>query len=154
MIFEYYSNIFSTRYTFCVLEIVSQAAFFYKGWKWSLWSMPAWLALQRSKSVIFLIWYDSINDIKQYPKCLYYTSAVPQPFVLLIAANLAQAEFLGWKWSLWPVPTWLTVQWSKAVFFLNLMIASMIWNTSELSASHHSLATFIFVVYYCYVMTL
>ena len=28
MIFEYHSNILSTRYTFCVLEIVSQAAFF------------------------------------------------------------------------------------------------------------------------------
>ena len=28
MIFKYYSNIFSTRYKFCVLEIVSQAAFF------------------------------------------------------------------------------------------------------------------------------
>ena len=28
MIFEYDSNIFSTRYTFFVLEIVSQAAFF------------------------------------------------------------------------------------------------------------------------------
>ena len=28
MIFEYHSNIFSTRYTFCVLEIVSQSAFF------------------------------------------------------------------------------------------------------------------------------
>ena len=28
MIFEYYSNIFSTRYKFCVLEIVSRAAFF------------------------------------------------------------------------------------------------------------------------------
>ena len=28
MIFEYHSNIFSTRYTFCVLEIVAQAAFF------------------------------------------------------------------------------------------------------------------------------
>ena len=28
MIFEYHSNIFSTRYTFCVLEILSQAAFF------------------------------------------------------------------------------------------------------------------------------
>ena len=27
-IFEYHSNIFSTRYTFGVLEIVSQAAFF------------------------------------------------------------------------------------------------------------------------------
>ena len=28
MIFEYHSNIFSTRYTIFVLEIVSQAAFF------------------------------------------------------------------------------------------------------------------------------
>ena len=28
MIFKYHSNIFSTRYTFCVLEIVYQAAFF------------------------------------------------------------------------------------------------------------------------------
>ena len=28
MIFEYHSNIFSTRYTFCVLDIVAQAAFF------------------------------------------------------------------------------------------------------------------------------
>ena len=28
MIFKYHSNIFSTRYTFCVLEIVAQAAFF------------------------------------------------------------------------------------------------------------------------------
>ena len=28
VIFKYYSNIFSTRYTFCVLGIVSQAAFF------------------------------------------------------------------------------------------------------------------------------
>ena len=28
MIFEYYSNIFNTRYTFCVLDIVSQADFF------------------------------------------------------------------------------------------------------------------------------
>ena len=28
MIFEYHSIIFSTRYTFCVLEIVAQVAFF------------------------------------------------------------------------------------------------------------------------------
>ena len=28
MIFKYHSNIFITRYTFCVLEIVSKAAFF------------------------------------------------------------------------------------------------------------------------------
>ena len=133
---------------------------------------------------------------------------MPQPFLLLLAANLALAGFLGWKWSLWPVPTWLAVQRSKAVFFLNLhvsindmkhfwtvcitpkpchshfwcwllliwpklnfsaengayglcwlgwryngenlyfswpyMIVSMIWNTSELSASHLSCDTAIF----------
>ena len=50
----------------------------------------------------------------------YYNSAVPQPFLLLIAANLAQAGFLGWKWSLWPMPTWLAVKWSKALFLLAL----------------------------------
>ena len=45
---------------------------------------------------------------------------MPQPFLLLIAANLAQAGFLGRKWSLWPVPAWLELQRSKAVFFLAL----------------------------------
>ena len=45
---------------------------------------------------------------------------MPQPFLSLIAANLAQAGLLGWKWSLWPMPTWLAVQQSKAVFFLTL----------------------------------
>ena len=59
-------------------------------------------------------WYEII------PNCLHNTSAVPQPFLLLIAANLALAGFLGWKWSLWPVPTWLAVQQSKSVFFLIL----------------------------------
>ena len=51
---------------------------------------------------------------------MHHTSAVPQPFLLLIAANLAQAGFLGWKWSLWPVSTWLEVQQSKSVFWLTL----------------------------------
>ena len=37
-----------------------------------------------------------------------------------MAANLALAEFLGWNWSLWPVPTWLAVQQSKAVFLITL----------------------------------
>ena len=41
-------------------------------------------------------------------------------FLLLIAANLALAGFLGWNWSSCPVPTWLAVQRSKAVFFLTL----------------------------------
>ena len=29
------------------------------------------------------------------PKCLHHTSAMPQPFLLLIAANLALTGFLG-----------------------------------------------------------
>ena len=90
------------------------------GWKWSLWPEPAWLAVQRSKSVFFLTVYDSINDMRYFRNFLYHTSALPQPLLLLIAANFALAGFLGWKWSLWPVLTWLAVQRSKAVFFLPL----------------------------------
>ena len=90
------------------------------GWKWSLWSVPAWLAVQQSKAVFFLILYVSINDMKYFQKCLHHNSAVPQPFLLLIAANLAITRFLGWKWSLWPVPAWLALQRSKAVFYLTL----------------------------------
>ena len=52
--------------------------------------------------------------------CLHHTSAVPQPFLLLISANFALSGFLGWKWSLWPVTTWLEVQRSKAVFYLTI----------------------------------
>ena len=59
-------------------------------------------------------WYETL------PNCLHYTSSMPQPFLLLIAANLAIAVYLGWKLSLWPVPAWLAVQRSKAVFFLTL----------------------------------
>ena len=60
------------------------------------------------------IWYGMLL------KFLHYTSAVPQPFLLLIAANLALAGFLGWKWSLCPVPAWLEVQRRKYVIFLTL----------------------------------
>ena len=51
---------------------------------------------------------------------LHHTSAVPQPFVLLIAANLPLARFLGRIQSLWPVLDWLAEQRSKDVFFLSL----------------------------------
>ena len=57
--------------------------------------MPACLEVQRSKAVFFLTLYDSINDMKYFQNCLHYTSAVPQPFLLLIAANLAQAGCLA-----------------------------------------------------------
>ena len=62
----------------------------------------------------YYYWYKIILN------CLNYTSAMPQPFLLLIAANLTHAGYSGWKWSLWPVPIWLAVQPSKAVFFLIL----------------------------------
>ena len=91
---------------------------------------------------------------------------MPQPFLLLIAAKLAQDGFLGWKWSLCHVPTWLAVQRSKAVFFLTLydsindMRSKAVFfltlndsindiKNSELSASHLSHATAIFVVDCC-----
>ena len=51
---------------------------------------------------------------------MHHISAVPQQFLLLIADNLTLAGCLGWKWSLWPVQTWLAVTKRKAVFLLNL----------------------------------
>ena len=59
-------------------------------------------------------WYETL------PNCLHYTSAEPKPCLLLMVANFAPAGCLGWKWSLWPVPDWLALQRSKAVFFLTL----------------------------------
>ena len=92
------------------------------GWKWCLWSILTRLALQWSKAVFLLTLYVIINDMKHFRNCLHHTSGVPQPFMLLIAANLALAGFLGWKWSLLPVPDWLAVQQSKSVFFLTLYV--------------------------------
>ena len=149
---------------------------------------------------------------------MHYNPAVPQPFLLLIAVNFAETGYLGCKWSLWPVPDFLSVQRIKAKFYLTLydstnymklfrtvsitpqpchghfccwffccwllviwpkldvwaenrayglcqlgwryngaklsfswtyMIVSMIWNTSEMSPSHLSRATVIFVADGC-----
>ena len=38
------------------------------------------------------------------------------------------SAFLGWKWSLWPVPTWLEVQRSKAIFLLTLHVSFNVTN--------------------------
>ena len=160
---------------FLLLIAANLALAGFLGWNWSLWPVPTWLEVQRSKAVFFLTLYDIINDMKYFWNSLRHTSAVPQPLLLLIAANLDLAGYLGWKWSLWPVPTWLAVQRSKAVSLLTLhdsindmkhfqkfciipqqchshfvvdgwqfgpswmFILSMIWNTSELSTSHHIL---------------
>ena len=45
------------------------------GWKWGLWPVPAWLAVQRRIAVFFLTLYESINDMKQFQNvCI-----TPQP---------------------------------------------------------------------------
>ena len=55
VILEYHSNIFSTRYTFCILEIVSKAAFF-------IWvkTDQGWMRCDVESSEVFHI-IDSIN---------------------------------------------------------------------------------------------
>ena len=77
----------------------------------------------KEQSCLFpdLIWYYQWYETLQ--NFIHYTSAVPEPFLLLIAANLALARCLGWKWSLWPVHAWLAVQKSKDVFFLTVNIS-------------------------------
>ena len=65
-----------------------------------------------------LIWY--YQWYETLPNCMHYTSAVPQPFLSLIADNLSPTGFLGWKRSLWSVLTWLEVKRIKAVCSLTL----------------------------------
>ena len=80
-------------------------------------------------------WYETIL------KCLHHTSVVPQPFLFLIGAK-ARGWFLGWKCSLWPVPTWLVVHQSKTVFLLTLYDSindmKYLWTVSITSQSRHS----------------
>ena len=62
---------------------------------------------------------------------------------------MAQAGFLGWKWSLWPVPTWLAVQQSKAVFFMTLYVSINDSTHPKLYVLILSPATAILVVDWC-----
>ena len=59
------------------------------GWKWSLWPVPDWLAVQRSKAVFFLALYDSINDMKHFG-AVFIT---PQP---------CHSHFCCWWLPIWP----------------------------------------------------
>ena len=119
------------------------------GWKWSLWPVPTWLAVQRSRSIFFLTLYDSINDMK-YLRTVCIT---PQP---------CHSHFCCWLLPIWPkLDFWsengaygmCRLGWryngAKVYFSWPYMIVSMIWNTSELSASHLSRATAIFVLDCC-----
>ena len=82
--------------------------------------MPAWFAVKQSKAVFLLTLNDGFNYMKHFQNCLHHTSDPPQPFLLLIAANLALAGFLAENGALWSVPTWLVVQPSRDFLFLTL----------------------------------
>ena len=84
-------------------------------------------------------WYEKLTN------CLYLTSVVPQPFLLMIASNFALTGFWGWKWSLGLCHLGWRYNGTMIYFSSTCMIVSMIWNTSELSALHLSCATAIFV---------
>ena len=78
------------------------------GWRYD----RAKLSFSWPYMIISMIWNKSELSVSHLSR----TTA----FLLLIAANLAQAGFMGWKLSLWPDLTWLALQLSKAVFFLTL----------------------------------
>ena len=82
--------------------------------------MPDWLAVKRIKYVCFLTLNDSINYMKYFLNCLHHTSVMLQPFLLLIAANLAQAGFFGPKMELMVCADLVGGKRSKSVFFLTL----------------------------------
>ena len=116
------------------------------GWKWSLWPVPDWLEVQRSKSVFFLTLYDSISYMKNFRTVCITPQPCHSHFCCWLLPIWPKLDFLGWKWSLWPVPTWLAVQRSKMYNSWPYMIISIIWNTSKQCPSYLSLATAIFVV--------
>ena len=118
-------------------------------WKWSLWPVLTWLAVQRKKSTFSLTLYNIINGTKHF-QTVFIT---PQPchshcccWLLLVWPKL---DF--WSENVAYDLCWLCWQYNRAnlYFFWLYMIFSMIWNTSKLSASHLSRATAIVVVDCC-----
>ena len=100
-------------------------------WTCSLWPVPAWLAVQHSKAVYFLTLYDSINDMEH----VWNFCITPQP---------CHRHFICWLLPIWPkLDFWAEngayglcrLGWryngAKLSFYLNYMIVSMIWNTSD-----------------------
>ena len=116
------------------------------GWKWSLWPVPAWLAVKKSKAAFSLTLYDSINDMKHF----HNVSIKPQP---------CHNHCFCWLLPIWPYlddgaengayglcPIGWRYNGEELYFSWPYMIISIIWNTSEMSASHLSRTTAIFVV--------
>ena len=125
----------------------AQAGFL--GWKWSLWPVPTWLAVQWSKAVFFLTLSDIINDMKYF-------------WNFCITPQLCHSQFCCWLLPIWPkLDFWAEngayglcrhgwrYNGAKLYFSWPYIIVSMIWNTSEISALHLSPAKSIFVVDCC-----
>ena len=90
------------------------------GWKWSLWPVLAWLAVQRITAVFFLTLYDIINNMKYFRNICITPQSCQSHFCCWLLPIWPLTGFLGWKWSLWPVLAWLVVQRMKGVFLLTL----------------------------------
>ena len=119
------------------------------GWKWSLWSVPTWLAVQQRQCIFLLNLLVSINDMKHF----WTFSITPQPCHshfccwLLPISPMLDFSAENWAYGMCGLGWWynganMSLSWSY-------MIASMILNTYELSQSHLSRATPIYVVDCC-----
>ena len=119
------------------------------GLKWSLWPVPTWLVVQWRKSVFLRTLYYSINDMKHFQ----IVCIIPQP---------CHSHFCRWLLIIWPyLDFWAEngayglcqLGWryngENLYFSWSYMIIEMIWNSSELSASHLIRATAMFVVDCC-----
>ena len=116
------------------------------GWKWSIWPVPTWLAVQRYKYIFFLTLYDSINYIKFFWSvcithqpchshfCCCWLPIWPKLYVCAENGSYGLCQ-CGCRYNV-----------AKMYFSWPEMIVSIIRDTSKLSASHLSRATAMFVV--------
>ena len=135
---------------FWLLVAANLAQTWFLGWKWSLWSVMTWLAVQLSKAVFYLILYDIFNDMKLFRN-------------VCIAPQACHSHFcFCWLLPIWPkLDFWAEngayglcrLGWryngENMYFYWHNMTLLMIWNTSEMSALHLRCSTAIFVVDCC-----
>ena len=104
-----------------------------------------WLFRRYNGAKLYIFWpYMIVSMIlKSDELSALHLSHATAMILMFIAANFILAGFLGWTRSLWPVPDWLAVQRSKAVFFLFLYdsINDMkdfwtVWITPQTCHSH------------------
>ena len=99
---------------------------------------------------LYFYWpYMIVSMVWNTSEYLRQTSDVPQPFLLLIDANLALAGCLGWNGAYGLYRLGWRYNGAKLYFSWSYMIVSMIWNSPKMFASNRSRATVLFVVDCC-----